>query len=96
MGFDIRYIERPEQVSELLASGVPPMFNVPVLGPFIISKSQFGPHLSQAGNAARLKKYFSVKFLVSHGLSADSCYWRGSTSEFRLLNKRNWVRGEIV
>lgn len=89
MGFDLMHIVRPGQVSELLASGVPPMFNVPVLGPFIFSKSQFGHHLSQAGNAACLKKYFSVKFLVSHGLSTDSCYGREDPPQ----NSGYWTRG---
>lgn len=90
MGFDLRHVVvHPGQVSELLASGVPPMFNVPLLGSFIISKSQFGHHLSQAGNAARLKKYFSVKFLMSHGLSADSCYGGEDLPQ----NSGYWTRG---
>lgn len=65
------------------------MFHVPVLGPFMIRKSQFGRHLSQAGNAAHLEKYLSVKVLVSPGLSADSCYGGadGSTSELRFLDE---------
>lgn len=65
------------------------MFNVPVVGPFIISKSQFGHHLSQAGDAARLKKYFSVKFLVSQGLSADSCYCGADPPQ----NSGYWTNG---
>lgn len=65
------------------------MFNIPVLGPFIISRSQFGHHLSQTGNAAWLKKYFSVKLLVPHSIPAsDKCYGgKPPPSEMRLLDK---------